>query len=68
MTKTIILIAIAGGLWANALAPLVTARTAYAQDTVALDMRTIVMQLELIHHDIENIAAGICTNSKLCGH
>lgn len=67
MAKTIIMITIAGGLWANALMPLVLGRAAYARDDMSTNMLTIITNLELIHHDFENLAAGICTNPKLCG-
>jgi hypothetical protein len=67
MAKTIILLAIAGGLWANALAPLVMSRAANAQGDMSANLLTIINNLELIHHDIEKLAAGICTNPKLCG-
>lgn len=62
MTRTtqIILAVLAGGLWVNAAATLLRSSPALAQVPTGLSISQIAQ-------DITAIAAGTCTNHKLCG-
>jgi hypothetical protein len=56
----ILLLAIALGLWANALGPLFRPTAVKAQND------DIVRQLKKIESNVDSIAGGICLNSKIC--
>jgi len=72
-TTKLILIAIAGGLWANALIPIMAPKAAHAQDdnsdaitSMASDISDISSDVSDIKSDVSDIAGGTCTNDNIC--
>ena len=62
MTNKLVLIAIAAGLWANAIASLV--RPAHADaDSYLSD---IAHDIHNVEYDIHSLVSGGCSNSKVC--
>ena len=63
-TTKLLLLAIALGLWANALIPLHNAPPVKADDSSKLS--DIASHLSDIRDDVHKIARGSCSNNKIC--
>ena len=67
-TTKLLLAAIAAGLWANALIPLVNTQSVAAQDMYDVEtiLRGIASDLSYIESDLDDIEDGYCSNDKIC--